>query len=430
MAYRIVPRVSAAARFATAAAVLGLFLCAPRPVGAYSVLAHQAVVDRAWETTIVPALRARFPHASATEIAHARAYAHGGSHIADLGYFPFGNRLFTDLVHYVRSGAFVDAMVASARTVDEYAFALGALSHYVADGIGHPEATNRAVPEIYPKLRKKYGDVVTYADDHSAHLQTEFRFDVLQVAHSPESLDLFKHAIACEVATAVLDRAFHETYGLRLDDVFADTDVAITTYRWAFRTAIHEATGLAWELYRADVQKLDPSMTPAAFVYDLSRDDFETEFGKAYREPGYFAKFVAFFVKLVPNVGPLKRLPYKPLPAEARQRFERASARIGTEYRTLVTRAEARRLDVPNVNLDTGRPARHGDYEPADHAYAQLLDELAEHRFADVPPGLRADVLRFYGSDVAGAKPTKEDADDARKIRRELAELARASGAR
>jgi hypothetical protein len=426
MAYRIPPRVSVAARFATAAVVLGLFLCAPRPVGAYSVLAHQAIVDRAWETTIAPAIRARFPQASAKEIAQARAYAHGGSHIADLGYFPFGNRLFTDLVHYVRSGTFVDAMVADARTVDEYAFALGALSHHVADSIGHPEATNRAVPEIYPKLRKKYGDVVTYADDHSAHLQTEFRFDVLQVAQSPESLDLFKHAIAFEVATPVLDRAFQETYGLHLDDVFADKDVAITTYRWAFRTVIHEATGLAWELYRADIQKLDPSMTPAAFVYDLSRDDFEKEFGKAYREPGYFAKFVAFFVKLVPNVGPLKRLPYKPLPLEARQRFERASARIGAEYRTLVTRAAERRIEVANVNLDTGRPARHGDYEPADHAYAQLLDELAERRFADVPPGLRADVLRFYGSDVGAASPTGNDDDDARKIRRELAVLAAA----
>jgi len=370
----------------------------------------------------VPALHARFPHATADEIAHARAYAHGGSHIADLGYFPFGNRFFTDLVHYVRSGAFVEAMVASARTADEYAFALGALSHYVADSVGHPEATNRAVPEIYPKLRERYGDVVTYADDHSAHLQTEFRFDVLQVAHSPESLDLFKHAIAFEVATPVLDRAFHETYGFGLDDVFADKDVAITTYRWAFRGVVHEATGLAWELYRADVQKIDPSMTPAAFVYDLSRDDFEKEFGKAYREPGYFAKFVAFFVKLVPNAGPFKRLPYKPLPAEARQRFEQASARIGAEYRTLVTSAENRRLQVASVNLDTGRPARHGDYEPADHAYAQLLDKLAERRFTDVPPGLRADVLRFYASDVAAA--TKDDDDRARNIRRELAELA------
>jgi len=132
----------------------------------------------------------------------------------------------------------------------------------------------------------------------------------------------------------------------------------------------------------------------------------------------------------VPNVGPLKRLPYKPLPAEARERFERASGRIAAEYRTLVTRAEARRLDVPNINLDTGRPPHHGDYEPADHAYAQLLDELAQRRFADVRPELRADVLRFYGSDVAGVKPTKEDADDARKIRRELAELAAVPRAR
>jgi len=81
------------------------------------------------------------------------AFAHGGSHIADLGYFPLGNVFFTDLLHYVRSGDFVATMLARAESVDEYAFALGALSHYVTDDVGHPEATNRVVPEIYPALR-------------------------------------------------------------------------------------------------------------------------------------------------------------------------------------------------------------------------------------------------------------------------------------
>src|SRR6185436_6011973 len=114
---------------------------------AFSVLAHQAVVDRSWEGTLVPALRRRFPSAGAEEIERARAFAHGGSHIADLGYFPLGNVFFTDLLHYVRSGDFVATMLARAESVDEYAFALGALSHYVTDDVGHPEATNRVVPE-------------------------------------------------------------------------------------------------------------------------------------------------------------------------------------------------------------------------------------------------------------------------------------------
>jgi Zinc dependent phospholipase C len=408
------------ARIATVS-LLALLLGPASPVAAFSVLAHQAVVDQCWDDTIVPALRDRFPDASPDQIAQARAYAHGGSHVADLGYFPFGNRLFTDLVHYVRSGEFVGALVAAATTVDEYAFALGAVSHWVSDSIGHPEVTNRTVPEIYPKLREAYGDVVTYADDHSAHLQTEFRLDVLQVAHSPQSLDLFTHALDFEVAEPVLDRAFRQTYGLGLDDVFADKTMAITTYRWAFRGVIHEATGIAWELYRADIEKLDPSMTPAAFVYDLSREDFEKEFGSAYREPGFFAKAVAFVVKLVPNVGPFKRLPYKPLPADAQARFDEGLRRIVVKYRAVVR--GHRPSALTNLNLDTGHATRRGEYEPADEAYAELLDKLDDRHFAAVPPALRADILRFYASAPANAA---RGHDDDEKLRRALTQLAAA----
>ena len=397
MAHATRLRPTPAVRIATAVALAGLFLSAPTPAHSFSVLAHQAVVDRCWDDTVVPALRARFPDASADDLARARAWAHGGSHVADLGYYPLGKRSFTDLAHYVRSGDFVSAMVDEARTLDEYAFALGALSHHVTDSIGHPEATNRTVPEIYPKLRRKYGDVVTYADDHTAHLETEFRFDVLQAADSPRDLDVLKHAIEFEVAKPVLARAFERTYGLRLEDVFTDEDVAITTYRWAFRGVVHEATGIAWQLYRADIHAIDPSMTPAAFVWDLSRGDFEKEFG-AMREPGGFTRFFAFLAKLVPNIGPLKRLPYKPLPGDARARFEATMARIVDRYRAIVANARDRRA-LRDVNLDTGHPARHGDYEPADETYAKLVHELDQRRDGVVPPALRADIERFYATD-------------------------------
>jgi hypothetical protein len=386
---------------------------------AFSVLAHQAVVDRTWNDTLEPVLRRRFPSATGEELEHARPFAYGGSHIADLGYFPFGSHLFTDLLHYVRSGDLVATMLARAQTVDEYAFALGALSHYVTDNTGHPEATNRVVPEIYPELRERYGDVVTYADDTAAHLQTEFRFDVLQVAHLKRPPDLFEHAIRFEVSKPLLERAFRETYGLGLDDVFTNTDVAITSYRWAFREAAHEATGVAWELYRGDIRKLDPEATPAGFVFDMSREDFEEQFGDAYERPGYFARSVAFLGNLVPNVGPLKRLPYKPLPEDAQQRFELALDRAVARYRNAVR--DARRPRLPNETLDTGKPTRPGAYEPADRAYAQLLGELRERGFADVSPELRADILRFYSDGRALAKI--DDDDERAKVDEGLARL-------
>ena len=395
-----------------------------RPAAAFSVLAHQEVVDASWKSTLVPALRARFPGVGVGELERARAFAYGGSHIADLGYFPLGSRQFTDLVHYIRTGDFVATLLADATNPDEYAFALGALAHYVGDNIGHPEATNRAVPEIYPKLRKEYGDVVTYADDHDAHLQTEFRFDVFQMSRSRSTPDLLHHAIAFEVAEPLLDRALVATYGLHLDDLFTNTDVAITTYRWGFRALIHEATGIAWELYRADIEKLNPGITPAAFVSDLSRSDFEQEFGKAYREPGYFAKFVAFLVKLVPNVGPFKRMPYSPLPPHVRQLFIQGLDDAIAHYRADVSRARERRLTLPDVNLDTGRPTRGGAYEPADQAYAALLEKLDERHFAGVSPALRADILRYYRDPQALPAMQKHGCKrDREKVRQALARL-------
>jgi hypothetical protein len=402
----------------------GAVVVTSRPAAAFSVLAHQEVVDASWKSTLVPALRARFPGVGADQLEHAHAFAYGGSHVADLGYFPLGSRQFTDLLHYVRTGDLISTLLADAATPDEYAFALGALAHYVADSIGHPETTNRVVPEIYPKLRKKYGDVVTYADDHGAHLQTEFRFDVFQMTRSHRTPDLLDHTIGFEVAEPLLDRAFVATYGLHLDDLFTSTDVAIATYRWGFRALIHEATGIAWELYRADIEQLNPDITPAAFLSDLSRSDFEHEFGKAYREPGYFAKFFALLAKLVPNVGPFKRMPYRPLPAHARQLFIKGLDDATAHYRADVGRLREHRLTLTDVNLDTGHPTRGGAYEPADEAYAALLEKLDERHFTGMSPALRADILRYYQDPQALTAMEKHTCKREReRVRQALARL-------
>jgi len=126
-------------RRAISVIALALFLsCTPSSSFAYSVLAHEALIDNAWVSQIVPLLTRRFPRASTQELEQARAYAYGGSLIQDLGYYPFGSHFFSNLVHYVRSGDFVAALVRDAQTVDEYAFALGALAHYVSDNAAHP----------------------------------------------------------------------------------------------------------------------------------------------------------------------------------------------------------------------------------------------------------------------------------------------------
>jgi hypothetical protein len=399
-----------------------LLVIAPASSEAFSVLAHQAVVDQAWDDTLLPLLHRRFSNATAQELADAHAYARGGSHLADLGYFPLGSRLFTDLLHYVRTGDFVSRLLAEAGSPREYAFALGALDHYEVDTIGHPQATNRAVPILYPKLARRYGDVVTYADSPSAHLQTEFRFDVLQVARRGEIPGLFEHSIEFKVPREFVERVFQENYGLKLDDLFANYDVALGTYRWAFRTLINETTGIAWQLYRQDIESLEPGMTPKNFLHAMSRANFERQFGKAFLEPGYFVRFVAILGNLLPNVGPLRRLPYKPLPADVRQLYINAFHKASEQYRREVSAVAVGGVRLVNLNLDTGRPARAGEYSPADQAYAELLRRHAQDHFTRMPQALVDDMLDHF-RDRNTALACDESARERKKTLSALNEL-------
>src|SRR5947207_8606462 len=228
-------------------AALALTFAAPGRMSAYSALAHEAIIDAAWDGSIVPALRARF-HPTGDELKRARAFAYGGSLIQDIGYYPFSSRFFGNLTHYVRSGDFVEALIGEAGDVTEYAFALGALAHYAADNTGHPLAVNRAVPVLYPKLRAQFGDEVEYADNPAAHLKTEFGFDVVQVARGKYASDAYHEFIGFEVSKPLLARAFRSVYGLELTDVFAALDTAIGTFRWTVSTTIPEMTKVAWQL--------------------------------------------------------------------------------------------------------------------------------------------------------------------------------------
>jgi hypothetical protein len=203
---------------------LNVILLAPRSAPAYSVLAHEVAVDALWSDVIVPILKRRFPDTSPEQLRGARAFAYGGSVIQDLGYYPFGSQLFTNLVHYVRSGDFIAAMIRNARDVDEYAFAIGALAHYASDNSGHPHAVNRVVPLMYPKVRAQYGDEVLYVESRARHVMVEFAFDVSQVARGTYVSSAYRDCIGFEVAKRVLEEAFKDTYGLEIKDLFIDVN--------------------------------------------------------------------------------------------------------------------------------------------------------------------------------------------------------------
>lgn len=402
--------------------LLLLVLWPVREAGAYSVLAHEANIDALWETSLRPLLTRRFPGTTREELTKARAYAYGGAVVQDLGYYPFGSHFFSNLVHYVRTGDFVEALLRESRDVDEYAFALGALAHYTADNVGHPEAVNRAVALMYPKLRARHGDSVTYADSPATHVLVEFSFDVVQAASGAYVSDMYQSFIGFQVAKPVLERAFAATYGIEMKDVFLSEDLAIGSYRHSVSQTIPEITRIAWRDKREEIQQLNPGAAEEKFIFNLSPQEYDKSYGHEYQRPGLLARFLAFLYKLLPKVGPLRPLEFKAPTKEAEALFLQSFKDTRERYHTALDALGRGRLDLPNTNFDTGKPSAHGAYTLADDAYAELLDRLTRHRPATVPDDLRANINAFYATApvrMSGRKERKR----ARTIQEHLALL-------
>jgi hypothetical protein len=268
---------------------------------AYSVLTHEEIIDLAWTSEIRPLLIERFPGLTEDQIKEAHAYAYGGSVIQDLGYYPFGSREFSELTHYVRSGDFVLELLAESRDADEYAFALGALSHYVADIDGHP-AVNEAVAIHYPKLRAKYGNSVRYAQDTSAHLKTEFGFDTLQVRKNRYAPAQYHDFIGFEVSQPLLERVFPLVYGLELKDVLTHEDLAIGSYRYSISRLIPQMTQVALQMHKKELMHETRNFSRGKFLYRLSRSDYEREWGKTYVKPGLGTRILSTFLRMMPKI--------------------------------------------------------------------------------------------------------------------------------
>jgi hypothetical protein len=372
-----------------------LFIAVPK-VNGYSVLTHETIVDTVWDDHLEKLLRRRFPDATAEALRTAHAYAYGGCIVHDMGYYPLGSHFFTDVIHYVRSGDFVEALLRESRDINEYAFALGALAHYAADNNGHRLAINRVVPLLYEKLSRKYGSEVTYADDPSAHIKTEFGFDVVQVAKGRYSSDAYRKFIGFEVAKPLLERAFRATYGLELKDVFENLDLGIGTYRKAVSSTIPKMTRVAWELKKDEIEKDVPGITREKFLYNLSRASYEQEWGKQYTEPGFGTRFLAFIFRIVPKIGPLRVFRFHAPTPEAEKLFMESFNVSVERYRALIAAESSGRTQLANVNMDLGEPATAGKYKLSDETYAKLVDRLAESNFAGVSSELRRDILDFY----------------------------------
>lgn len=403
---------------------IALLLLAPFAFS-YSFLTHETLIDIAWNRSIQPVLLAEYPHATRAQLREARAYAYGGSTIQDAGYYPFGHELFSNLTHYVRTGDFVTNLVRDSRNIDELAFAMGAMSHYVGDSDGHRYAVNISVPQEFPALRRQYGRVVTYEEDPHAHVRTEFAFDVDQLSHGRFAPSGYLEHVGFRVPVVLLDRAFYDTYGISLRSVLGNQFAAIRSYRWAVRHLLPRV-GYAEVLLHRHSFPAD-AHTPAfeEFEQSLKTADRESDW-EAYRKhkPSLMTRVFAVLIFITPKVGALSDLAIRGPKQDTEADYVSSVDKANADFARLLDelkREGQKKFDIPDIDLDTGYPTRPGTYRLTDKTYATLLGRVTRDS-ARPPLGLRQNILAFYAVPNAPIA-TKQHPRRWRKVQKELAVL-------
>lgn len=422
----------------------------PTRMNAYSLLTHEELIDLTWDDSIVPLLLSHYPNLTAAQLDRARAYAYGGCVIQDIGYYPFGDRAFSNLTHYVRTGDFVVSLFRNAHTANELAFAIGALSHYVGDSIGHAEATNVAVPVEFPKLRAKYGNSVNYAEGKHQHVQTEFAFDIDEIAHHRVAPLPYLRHIGLQVSMKQLALAYYQTYGLTENfSRFGGRRFNVPGYRFATRAFIPRIAYAVTLLHRN--HEPDEPQSPERIAFDKQVNDMETaNHWQAYRRHAGIGTYsLAALIFIIPKVGSLKLVAIKGPTVDTeteylhsvvvstndlRERLERftppgsnganglnsgANSNLPGPQRTSL----GSRHPLPNRDLDTGRVVQPGGYPLTDSTYADLLHRLTRTPTQAIPPGIKEDIQAYYSNPDAPIG-TKKDAGAWARVQADLVTLA------
>ena len=372
-------------------------LLAPRGGQGYSVQTHEQLVDLLWKGSIVPLLQRRFPKMTPAELVRAHAFAYGGSAIQDVGYYPFGSEFFSNLTHYVRSGDFIESLLRNARTPEELAFAVGALSHYVGDTIGHSDAVNVSVPVEFPKLERRYGPVVVYDENPHAHVRTEFAFDVNEISKHRFAPSAYMRHVGLEVAGDLLDRSIRETYGITLKEAMGrERNAAIRGYRFSVRSFLPRIAYAETVLHRGQMPADAASPELDRMIRELAQAEFENGWNQYRKHPGIGTYSLAGLIFVLPKVGVLSDLAIRGPNAATEGRYVESVNRSVDVLRRTMEELRTGTAELPNRDLDTGAVVRPGGYRLTDETYAKLLERTTRDAAARVPSGLKRDLLAFY----------------------------------
>jgi hypothetical protein len=396
--------------------VLLVFSQTGRP---YSVQTHEQLIDLAWKQSIRPLLLARYPTLTEAQIQEAHAYAYGGCAIQDLGYYPFGNPLFSDLTHYVRPGDFVLSLIRNAHTADELAFAIGALSHYIGDTVGHAQAVNEAVAVEFPKLAKKYGPVVTYEDDEHAHVRTEFAFDANEISKRRFAPSAYLRHVGLGVPIPLLRRVFFETYGIDIYKVIGHRKPVLRGYRFAIRSFLPRIAYAEVVLHKKSFPADTPGPDFDKLSKDLAQSDFENGWNQYRKKPGIGTHLLAYVIFVLPRVGPLSDAAIRGPHADTQNLYVQSLNRSTESLRHVLANFDSVTSLVPNRDLDTGAVVKPGRYRLTDETYAKLLNVLARVPDRSVPSGLKQNIAEYY-ADPNARISTKQDQKKWARVQSEL----------
>lgn len=440
-----------------------LLLLAPAATAfAYSLLTHEQLIDITWDDSIVPLLLSRYPGLTPAQLDEARSYAYGGCVIQDIGYYPFGQASFSNLTHYVRSGDFIVALFRNAANADELAFAVGALSHYIGDSVGHPLATNVAVPVEFHKLQAEYGPVVSYAEGKHQHVQTEFGFDINEIAHRRMAPLQYLRHIGMNVSMRQLSMAYYQTYGINED--FSGSRgrrVNVKGYRFAVRAFIPRVADAVTLIHRHHEPPDVDGPEARELRAEVAQVALENHWDEYRRPAGIGTWTLAGLIVIVPKFGPLKladvkgpteqteaeyvhsvamsaaalrRVLARFTPPEKRKRAQNAALdgkAADPAQRDLPKEPQAKSVSetnfdthhpLPNRDLDTGSVVQPGGYSLTDATYADLLRILTSQPKVPIPAGIKEDIQAYY-SNADAPISTKKDAERWKQVQADLVTL-------
>lgn len=394
------------------ALVLATVLCSPNAT-AYAVLTHEELIDLAWNGSIRPLLLARFPGATAEQLNEAHAYAYGGSAIQDMGYYPFGKQFFSDLTHYVRSGDLIGWLFRNAHTINEYAFAIGALSHYLGDTLGHLEAVDPATAVEFPNLKRKFGPSITYDESPHGHVRTEFAFDIDELSDRAFAPPAYLRFIGLQVPQKFLERAFINTYGFNIEELFGRSRIrpALRSYRTSVRSFIPAFAEAELVLHGHQCPPDPDDEVHRILAERIAQTNYERHWAHTLRGPGFRAHLLAGLIFIIPKIGAASDLAIKIPTLDTDDWYVRSLNHTVDVFREtlhkMVTDSGAPDA-LPNLDLDTGKPVKLGDYPRTDQTYAALLKRITSKPDRVIPTALKQNIIEYYSNLEAASPSTRK----------------------